>query len=459
MSKRADVVVVGAGLAGCEASYQLAKRGHTVDLYEMRPTRSTPVHKTDGLAELVCSNSLRSDDPDHPVGLIKREMQALDSLVIAAARAASLPAGNALAVDRMAFSAAVESGLRSQPKVRLIREELKTLPDGPTILAAGPLCSEALTKSLYRFLGDRALYFYDAIAPVVEYDSLDHEFIFAQSRYDKGGSADYLNVPLNRDQYLELHHDLTHAERVEIKAHDTLKYFEGCLPVEVMADRGVDTLRFGPLKPVGLTDPRSGQQPYAVVQLRQDNFARSLWNMVGFQTQLKWGEQKRILCKLPGLEKAVFVRYGMIHRNTYVNSSRHLLPTLQFRKRRDLMLAGQICGVEGYVESAASGLMAGIHMGRLLAGDTVVPFPATTAMGSLAHYVSHEGHEELQPTNVNYGIFEPLSGPKRRKRSDRRRDYAIRAMRDLADYGERLGLETNSSFIDQQLDGLITPVI
>lgn len=435
------VTIIGAGLAGCEAAHQLTKRGFSVDLYEMRPKVETDVHKSTDLAELVCSNSLRSDDPEHPVGLIKREMASWDSLIIDRARAASLPAGSALAVDREVFARGVTEAVEANSKINLIRDEVTALPDGPTILAAGPLCSDRLSQALYQFLGDEALYFYDAIAPVLEYDSLDHEVIFAQSRYDKGEGADYLNIPLSKEDYERFIHELVNAERVPQKKHEKMIYFEGCLPVEVMAERGVDTLRFGPLKPVGLTDPRTGEQPYAVIQLRQDNYAKTLWNLVGFQTQIKWGEQKRILRMLPGLEKANFIRYGMIHRNTFVHSPKHLEPTLRFRKRPDLFLAGQISGVEGYVESAASGLMAGIHMARMLRDQDLVPFPATTAMGSLAHYVSFSGHKTFQPTNVNYGIFEPLKLKRRVKKREKRRFYAERAAEDMRTYAQALGEE------------------
>ena len=434
-----NVSVIGAGLAGTEAAWQLANRGFAVTLYEMRPKVRTDVHKTEGLAELVCSNSLRSDDPNHPVGLIKREMAAWNSLVVQAARVAALPAGSALAVDRDSFSNHITQAISSHPLIHLVRDEVTDLPEGPTILAAGPLCSDALSQSLYRFLGDQALYFYDAIAPVVEYDSLDLSVIFAQSRYDKGGGDDYLNIPLTEAEYRDFHQAMVSAERVTPKDHEKMIYFEACLPVEVMADRGFETLRFGPMKPVGLTDPRTGQSPYAVIQLRQDNFARSHWNLVGFQTQLKWGDQKRILSTLPGMTHARFVRYGMIHRNTYIDSPRHLLPTLQFRKRPDLFVGGQISGVEGYVESAASGLMAGVNMARYLSGQELKPFPDTTAMGSLAHYISFTGHGKLAPTNVNFGIIAPLPPQRRMRKSDKRLVLVKRAHADMAKYAQELG--------------------
>ena len=434
-----EVSIIGAGLAGCEAAYQLAKRGHKVNLFEMRPKVKTAVHKTHDLAELVCSNSLRSDDPNHPVGLIKREMAAWDSLIIKAARKNALPAGGALAVDRQGFSSDIWKTLHEMPGITLTREEICQIPPGPAIIAAGPLCSEALSQDLYQFLGDEALYFYDAIAPVVEFDSLDHEIVFAQSRYGKGEGDDYLNIPLDEPTYKDFHKAIIEAEKVKPKPHEKMIYFEGCLPIEVMAARGVDTLRFGPMKPVGLTDPRTGVQPYAVIQLRQDNFAKSLWNMVGFQTQMKWGDQKRIFCQIPGLEKARFIRYGMIHRNTFVDSPKHLQNTFQFRKRQDLFLAGQISGVEGYVESAASGLMVGIHMARLLADQTLVPFPPETAMGSLAHYVSFPGHNKFQPTNINFGIIAPLEQTRRLKKRERRQLLVQRAVSRMKDFACELG--------------------
>ncbi len=437
MSKR--VTIIGAGLAGAEAASQLSKRGVKVRLFEMRPRIATPVHKSDGLAELVCSNSFRSDDPFHPVGLLKREMAAWDSLIIREARRNALPAGSALAVDRESFSQAITGYIERDPNIELVREEVGEIPEGPVILASGPLCSPRLSESLYDFLGDEALYFYDAIAPVVEYDSLDHEVLFFQSRYGKGGGEDYLNIPLDEETYIRFHREILAAERVIAKPHEKMIYFEACLPVEVMAERGVDTLRFGPMKPVGLTDPRDGKQPYAVIQLRQDNFAKSLWNMVGFQTQLKWGDQHRIFRALPGMRRARFVRYGMIHRNTYVNSSKHLLPSLQMRKRGDLLLAGQISGVEGYVESAASGLMAAIQMARLVHGKRPVPFPPTTAMGALAHYVSFPGHKNFQPTNINFGILAPLETRRRMRRREKRQAYAVRAVREMKAFAKDLG--------------------
>lgn len=433
------VTIIGAGLAGTEAASQLSRRGIKVRLYEMRPTIATPVHKSDGLAELVCSNSFRSDDPFHPVGLLKREMAAWHSLVIREARRNAVPAGSALAVDRESFSRAITAFIENDPNIELVREEVGEIPAGPVIVATGPLCSQRLSESLYRFLGDEALYFYDAIAPVVEYDSLDHDLLFLQSRYGKGGGEDYLNIPLDEAAYLRFHREILAAERTIAKPHEKMIYFEACLPIEVMAERGLDTPRFGPMKPVGLVDPRDGKQPHAVVQLRQDNFAKSLWNLVGFQTQLKWGEQQRIFGALPGMSRARFVRYGMIHRNTYVNSSKHLLPTFQTRGRKDLLLAGQISGVEGYVESAASGLMAAIQMFRMISGTEPRPFPPTTAMGALAHYVSFPGHKNFQPTNINFGILAPLVTRRRMRRREKREAYALRAVGDMKSFARQMG--------------------
>jgi len=423
--------VIGGGLAGSEAAFYLAEKGWSVRLSEMRPLVSNEVHQTDYLAELVCSNSFRSDDPNHPVGLLKREMERFKSLVMACARASAVPAGGALAVDRHDFSGRVTEQVRRHPRIELVREEVTKLPNPPAVIATGPLCSDSLAAILQDKLGDESLYFYDAIAPVIDYDSLDHSVVFTQSRYDKGGE-DYLNIPLNKEEYDHFHDSLLGAELVESKSHEKMKFFEGCLPIEVMATRGKDTLRFGPMKPVGLQDPRTGETPYAVIQLRQDNYAKSLWNMVGFQTQMKWGEQKRIFRMLPGMEKAKFSRLGMIHRNTYLNSPHHLEPTFRIKGDSALFLAGQISGVEGYLESAASGLMAGIHLDRELKGLPPLPLPPETALGSLAHYVSHPGHQDFQPVNVNFGLFPALE--KKMPKRQRRVAYVERAERVLDSY-------------------------
>jgi len=432
------VTIVGAGLAGCEAAHYLANHGIRVQLYEMRPGVTNGVHVGDGCAELVCSNSLRSDDPLHPVGLLKREMALFGSLVMEAARKTAVPAGGALAVDRKQFSSHMTGRMEEHPLIDLVRKEITDIPDEPAIIAAGPLCSEALTEPLFERLGDSSLYFYDAIAPVLEFDSLDLSQLFFQSRYDKGNPEDYLNIPLTKDEYLAFHHELVSAEKVVPRMHEKMKYFEGCLPIEVMARRGVDTLRFGPMKPVGLTNPHSDKAPYAVIQMRQDDCARSLWNMVGFQTQMKWGEQKKIFKMLPGLQKARFTRLGMIHRNTYINSPEHLDSFFRVKATNALFVAGQISGVEGYLESAASGLSAAFHLERVLRGKDLLPFPAETSIGSLAHYISFPDHRRFQPTNVNYGIFPDLEQrvPKKQKRAF----YEKRAWKAWADFSAELDL-------------------
>ncbi|HSF17744.1 MAG TPA: methylenetetrahydrofolate--tRNA-(uracil(54)-C(5))-methyltransferase (FADH(2)-oxidizing) TrmFO [Vicinamibacteria bacterium] len=422
-----EVAVVGAGLAGSEAAWQLAKRGIPVRLYEMRPQVTTPVHRTEGFAELVCSNSLRSDSLSSAHGLLKEEMRRLGSLVMEAAELARVPAGQALAVDRDRFSETVTGAVRSISGITLERKEVRAVPeDGLVILATGPLTSEALASSIHAFTGRDSLYFYDAVSPVVEAESIDFSKAFRASRYGKGGD-DYVNCPMDRVEYLRFHEALSAAARVDLHAIDRALYFEGCLPIEVMAQRGVDTLRYGPMKPVGLTDPRTGQRPYAAVQLRQDNLAATLYNIVGFQNQLKWGEQKRILRMVPGLEGAEFSRYGMIHRNTYVNAPTLLRPTFQTRTRDSLFLAGQISGVEGYTESAASGLVAGINAARLARGLVPVVPPRTTALGSLCHYISEADPENYQPTNIAFGLLPPLE-TRVRSRGDRKGALVARAL-------------------------------
>jgi methylenetetrahydrofolate--tRNA-(uracil-5-)-methyltransferase len=424
------VVVIGAGLAGAEAAYQVSRRGVEVRLFEMRPSKRTPVHKTDMFAELVCSNSLRSDSLTNAHGLLKEEMRRLGSLVIEAALASRVPAGQALAVDREAFSRRVTESVREAPGVTVVEEEVTSIPeDGIVILATGPLTSESLSDSIRRFTGSDYLYFFDAVSPVVEVESVDFERAFRASRYGKGGD-DYINCPLNREEYLRFHEELRAAATVDLNAIDNALYFEGCLPIEVMAARGVDTLRFGPMKPVGLVDPRTGREPYACVQLRQDNLAATLYNLVGFQNQLKWGEQKRILRLIPGLENAEFSRYGMIHRNTYINSPALLKATFQTRKRETLFFAGQISGVEGYTESAASGILAGINAARLARGEEALAPPRTTALGSLCHYIANAEAKSYQPTNIAFGLFPPLDPPVKNKKA-RNHAFVDRALADL----------------------------
>ncbi|MEM1202394.1 MAG: methylenetetrahydrofolate--tRNA-(uracil(54)-C(5))-methyltransferase (FADH(2)-oxidizing) TrmFO [Acidobacteriota bacterium] len=424
------VHVVGAGLAGSECAWQLARRGVPVVLHEMRPERSTPAHQTGGFAELVCSNSLRSDDPLHAAGLLKREMEAFGSLVIGAARHAAVPAGGALAVDRDLFSARVTELLEGLGNVEIRRREVTELPeDGDVVLATGPLTSEAMSKVLVGLLGgDEYLYFYDAIAPIVDAESLDMNTLFAASRYGKGGGDDYLNSPMDREQYLAFHEALVEAEVAPLHDCEKAMFFEGCLPIEELARRGVDTPRFGPMKPVGLTAP-DGTQPYAVVQLRQENLAKSHFNLVGFQSRLKWGEQKRVLRMLPGLEKAQFVRMGQIHRNTFVNAPIHLDKQYRIKATPRIRLAGQITGVEGYLESAATGLAIALYLTLERRGAGVDVFPATTALGALARHLTESKAKHFQPANINYGLFEDLPGriPKKLRRSR----YAERSHREL----------------------------
>ncbi|PIE90657.1 MAG: methylenetetrahydrofolate--tRNA-(uracil(54)-C(5))-methyltransferase (FADH(2)-oxidizing) TrmFO [Acidobacteria bacterium] len=443
MKEQNKVTIVGGGLAGSEAAYQLAQRGHQVVLFEMRPRVTNDVHLGAGLAELVCSNSFRSDDACHPAGLLKREMEVLGSLIMKCARGTAVLAGGALAVDRNLFSEAVTSEIENHNLIELVRREVTAIPDEPAIIAAGPLCSKRLAEPLFHQLGHESLYFYDAIAPVIELDSLDLDVLFYQSRYDKGTGSDYLNIPLSQEEYIQFHTELTQAERVEQKKHEKLKFFEGCLPIEEMADRGRDTLRFGPMKPVGLTNPHTGETPYAVIQLRQDDMAKTLWNMVGFQTRMKWGEQKRLFRSLPGMARARFTRYGMIHRNTYINSPLYLDETFKVKGSHALYVAGQISGVEGYLESAASGLMAALHLHRQLSNHKSIPFPEETAMGSLARYISFKEHRNFQPTNVNFGIFPDLE--KRMPKKMRRKHYVERSWRSFEAFLHKIEEEPSST--------------
>ncbi len=425
------VAVVGGGLAGVEAAWQLARFGFHVELTEMRPVRPTPVHRTDRLAELVCSNSLRGDSPANAVGLLKREMEVLDSLVIQTARASAVPAGGALAVDRDRFAARITDAVSTHGRITVQRREVRDLPDGPAVVATGPLTSAALHGAFEEVLGEGALAFYDAIAPIVAADSLDHERLFRASRYDKGGGAHYLNAALGREQYEAFVAELKTADRVPFKAFETedIRYFEGCLPIEVMAERGLDTLRYGPMKPVGLVDPVTGKRPWAVVQLRQDDLAAEHWNLVGFQTKLTKGDQQRVFRTIPGLSEARFVRFGMIHRNTFLNSPVHLDELLRLRRRPSIRLAGQITGVEGYVESAATGLLAGRLLAAELAGSTPVPPPSETALGGLVRHVTMGGSADFQPSNITWGLMvlppELRSVRNRRERRERHAELAI----------------------------------
>ena len=428
LSTQDFVTVIGGGLAGTEAAWQLARRGIAVRLYEMRPVRPTAAHHTDRLAELVCSNSFRSASLDAAVGLLKDEMRRLGSLVMQIADRTSVPAGSALAVDRDQFASQLTAAVEALPEVTVVREELTELPAGPCIVATGPLTSPALSHCLQEVFGERYLYFYDAIAPIVTADSIDRSVVFPAARYGKGGD-DYLNCPMSRDEYYAFVDAVAHAESVPTKDFERCVYFEGCMPIEEMARRGPDTLSFGPMRPVGLIDPRSGQRPYAVVQLRQDNAEATLYNMVGFQTKMTYPEQRRVLRIIPGLEHAEFVRLGSLHRNTFINSPHLLRPTLQLRARPQTFMAGQLIGVEGYVESAAAGLLAAINVARLRDGAACVVPPATTALGSLLHYVTDARRRDFQPMNANYGLFPPITTRERGR--DKRRVLAARAQRDL----------------------------
>src|SRR4051812_1339403 len=473
--------IVGGGLAGSEAAWQAASRGVPVVLHEMRPVRPTAVHKTDRLAELVCSNSFRGDKLDNAVGLLKEEMRRLGSLVMRAADASRVPAGAALAVDRERFADAVTRELSSHPLITLIREEVGAIPESserdPVIIATGPLTSDLLSAAIARLVGGEHLYFYDAISPIVLAETVDRSKVFRQSRWDRSfrgssfdklrtseaetrsvrlhpdqtdvrlkadttfegnvacgvddGQGDCLNCPLPRDEYARFYDALIHAESATVHDFDKEKFFEGCLPIEVMAHRGVDTLRFGPMKPVGLVEPRTGRPPYAAVQLRQDNLAADHFSLVGFQTQLKWAEQARVLRMIPGLEQAEFVRFGMVHRNTYVNGPMVLHETWQVRARPSLFFAGQMSGVEGYVESAASGLLAGLNAAALAAGRAPSAPPRTTAIGALAYYAAHANPAQYDPSNITFGIMEPLPNPPRGK-MDRKLAIAERALAALA---------------------------
>jgi len=427
----ADVIVIGGGLAGSEAAWQLANRGFKVDLYEMRPHKLTPAHRTGFLAELVCSNSLGAEPIDKPLGLLKEELRRLGSLIISCADKTRVPAGGSLAVSRDDFARLVTERIESHPNIRLIREEVTEIPSGPVIIATGPLTSDALAQRIRELIGEEYLYFYDAIAPIVTYESIDMTKAFRASRYGRGGE-DYINCPMTQEEYYRFVDALLQAETIELRdfEKEDPKFFEACLPIEVIARRGREALAFGPLRPVGLVDPRTGKQPYAVVQLRQDDAAGTLYNLVGFQTNLRWGEQARVFRLIPGLEKAEFVRFGQMHRNTFINSPKLLLPTLQFRRRLDLFFAGQITGSEGYVGSTATGLVAGLNMARVLRGEEPLIFPPTTMIGALCRYITDPRIKEFQPMKANFGLLPPLER-KVKKKQARYSAYAERALRDL----------------------------
>ncbi len=412
------VIIIGGGLAGSEAALQLAKRGIEVDLYEMRPKFETGAHKTHKFAEFVCSNSLGSLDATNASGLLKQEILKLGSILMQTAIEHKVPAGGALAIDREGFSAKITKLIEENPLINVIREKLTEIPENtPVIIASGPLTSLDLAEKIKEFTGENHLYFFDAIAPIVEKDSINLEKAFYQNRYDKGDS-DYINCPMDKDEYLNFYKILTESEKIELKEFEKdAKFFESCMPIEVMASRGIDTLRFGPLKPVGLIDKRTERENYAVVQLRQDDKAATLYNLVGFQTNLKWGCQKELIHSIPGLENANIVKFGVMHRNTFINSPNVLNPSLQTRKNPDVFFAGQITGTEGYTESIASGLLAGINMARHLQGENLIELPQETMLGALTHYISYEEHKNFQPINSNWGIIKEMPMDRKTKKN------------------------------------------
>lgn len=431
------VTIIGGGLAGTEAAWQVARLGVEVDLYEMRPERKTEAHVTDHLSELVCSNSLGSMINHKAPGLLKAEMRGLGSLIIECATATAVPAGSSLAVDRDLFAQKVTAKIETHPKINLIRQELKSIPNGPCIIATGPLTSPDLATDIGRLTGRDYLYFYDALSPIVEHDSVNMEIAFRKSRYDTGeqDDGDYINCPMTEEEYDRFYQGLIEAETIQLRSfeQEDAKFFEGCMPVEEIAKRGRDSLRFGPMRPVGLVDPRTDRRPFAVVQLRQDNVAGTLFNLVGFQTNMKWGQQGDVLRLIPGLESAEFVRFGQMHRNTYINSPELLQPTMQYRGRADLFFAGQITGVEGYAGNAATGLLAGINAARMVLGQHPMILPTNTMMGALAHYVTHAEAKTFQPMKANFGLFTPPEGKKGKKeRAMVYADKSLTAMRRFA---------------------------
>ncbi|MCG7334063.1 FADH(2)-oxidizing methylenetetrahydrofolate--tRNA-(uracil(54)-C(5))-methyltransferase TrmFO [Sporosarcina sp. ACRSM] len=426
------VNVIGAGLAGSEAAWQIANRGVNVRLYEMRPVKQTPAHHTDKFAELVCSNSLRANNLTNAVGIIKEEMRRLNSLIIDAADACSVPAGGALAVDRHEFAGNVTERVRNHPLIEIVNEEVTELPEGITVIATGPLTSPALAEQIRKLTGEEYLYFYDAAAPIIEKDSIDMEKVFLKSRYDKGEAA-YLNCPMDEEQFARFYQALVDAEVVPLKEFEKEIYFEGCMPVEVLAQRGEKTLLFGALKPVGLEDPVTGKRYKAVVQLRQDDAAGTLYNIVGFQTHMKWGAQKEVINLIPGLENVEIVRYGVMHRNTFINSPRVLDSTYQLKSNRNIFFAGQMTGVEGYVESAGSGLIAGINAANVALGKETVLFPHETALGSMARYITEADPKNFQPMNINFGLFPDL-GERIKSKVERAEKHAERALQAIAEF-------------------------
>lgn len=426
------VNVIGAGLAGSEAAWQIAKRGVRVRLFEMRPIKQTPAHHTDKFAELVCSNSLRANTLTNAVGVIKEEMRMLDSVIMKAADQCAVPAGGALAVDRHEFAGYVTEHVKNHPLVEVFNEEVTEIPEGITIIATGPLTTSALAEKIQQLTGQEYLYFYDAAAPIVEKDSIDMDKVYVKSRYDKGEAA-YINCPMTEQQFDRFYDALISAEVVPLKEFEKEIYFEGCMPFEVMAERGKKTLLFGPMKPVGLEDPKTGKIPYAVVQLRQDDAAGTLYNIVGFQTHLKWGPQKEVVQLIPGLENVEIVRYGVMHRNTFINSPRVLKSTYQLKNNDQVFFAGQMTGVEGYVESAGSGLLAGINAAKLALGEELLVFPEETALGSMARYITEADPRNFQPMNVNFGLFPnlPHRYKTKEKRGQKQSDRALATIRNF----------------------------
>jgi methylenetetrahydrofolate--tRNA-(uracil-5-)-methyltransferase len=437
------VTVIGGGLAGTEASWQLAERGWQVTLYEMRPHKQTGAHVSNRLGELVCSNSLGSKLVDRATGLLQTELKMMGSKLMQIAEASAVPAGGALAVDREVFAEKVTDALENHPNITIIRQEVQTIPtDTPVIIATGPLTSDALAQDIARLTGEDYLYFYDAISPIVDAETINMDIAFRANRYDRGETeeGDYINCPMNKEEYLQFVDALTQADTIALRdfEREDPNFFEGCLPVEQIAQRGVDSLAYGPMRPVGLRDPRTGKRPYAVVQLRRDNLTGSLYNLVGFQTNMRWGVQKEVLQLIPGLENADFVRMGQMHRNTFINAPTLLRPTMQFKKRDDLYFGGQITGVEGYVGNLATGFVAAVNLSRQLSGESPWVLPKTTMLGALCHYVSHAEASEFQPMKANMGILPTLDNPPRDKRL-RKQAYAERSLRDLAQNIEALG--------------------
>lgn len=433
------VKVIGGGLAGCEAAWQIAKRNIKVDLYEMRPMKTTPAHHTGNLAELVCSNSMRSNEINSAAGLLKEEMRLLDSLIIRSADFTRIPAGVALAVDREKFAELVTETVAKNPNITIHIEEVLTIPEAPAIVATGPLTSDEMSKSIRGLLGSEHLYFYDAAAPIIMADSIDWDKAFWASRYDKGEN-DYVNLPLTEKEYFAFYNELINAQVHLPKPFEKPVYFEGCMPIEVMAKRGHQTLLFGPLKPVGIIDPRKKREPFAVVQLRKDNKEGTLFNIVGFQTSLKWSEQKRVFSMIPGLQNAEFARYGFIHRNTFISSPRYLTQGLEFKKTKGLFFAGQITGVEGYIESAASGIVAGINVSRYIRGEETLFFPEQSLLGSLCRYITSSQPEHFQPMKSNFGILPPLN-QRVRSRKERNEKLARRSLDSLRGFVQEYRLD------------------